>query len=142
MPSREHVCYNADGLNTKRISVDLGLGKMVGMMLEPEKEVVLEGKGFNGGTDRGPEEKNPTSLNVSCMAKSITRWPNLQDRCHQDSLDKGEWHDVMPIFTNGRKPRMCQLFLISGEILGLGTVWCIREIEESKNRNGESDDAI
>jgi hypothetical protein len=44
---------------------------MVGMMLEPEKEVVLEGKGFNGGADRGPEEKNPASLNVSWMAKSI-----------------------------------------------------------------------
>lgn len=71
MPSRDHVCYNADGLDAKGISVDLGLGKLVGMMLEPEKEVVLEGKGFNGGADRRPEEKNPASLNVNWTAKSI-----------------------------------------------------------------------
>jgi hypothetical protein len=48
----------------------------------------------------------------------------------------------MSIFTNGRKPRTCQLSLISGEIPGLGTVWCIRKIEESENRDGERDDAI
>lgn len=71
MPSCEHIRYNADGLDTERIGIDLGLSEMVGMILEPEKKVVLEGEGFNGGADWGPEEKNPTSLNVSCMTKSI-----------------------------------------------------------------------
>lgn len=71
MPSCEHVCYNADGLDTERISVDLGLSKMVGMVLEPEKEVVLEGESFNGGANRGPEEQNPTSPKFSRKINSM-----------------------------------------------------------------------
>lgn len=72
MPSREHVCYHTGGLNTKWIGVDLGLIEMVGMILEPQKKVVLEGEGFNGSADWGPKEKNPASLNVSWMTKSST----------------------------------------------------------------------
>jgi hypothetical protein len=51
MPSCGHISHDADSLNPQRIGIDIGLGEMVLVILQPEEEVILEGKRLNGCTD-------------------------------------------------------------------------------------------
>lgn len=55
MPGGQHVGCDADGLHAEGIGVDLALGEVRGLVLEPDEEVVLDGIGFEGGADRRPE---------------------------------------------------------------------------------------
>ena len=59
MPGSEHIGCDTDGLNTKRVLVDLALRVGSLVEFEPEEEVVLEGECFNGCADGGPEKENP-----------------------------------------------------------------------------------
>jgi hypothetical protein len=52
-------------LHAERIGVDLDLGEFVVVVLEPEKEAVLERETFGGGADRGPEEENPADTTLA-----------------------------------------------------------------------------
>jgi hypothetical protein len=61
VPCGNHVCQDADCLDTERISVDLNLGELVIVVLQPEEEAVLEREPFGTGADGRPEKENPAS---------------------------------------------------------------------------------
>lgn len=51
MPSCDHISHDAYSLNPERIGIDVGLREMGLVMLQPEQEVILQGKRLKGGTD-------------------------------------------------------------------------------------------
>lgn len=59
VPSCEHVGYDADGLDSDWVGVDLSLREGVFVVFEPEEEGVLEGEGFDCCANWGPEEEDP-----------------------------------------------------------------------------------